>query len=191
MGIELEWKYRTTSEEQAAIQAAYPGDYRPCAMRTTYFDTPNRDFSSRFWTLRHRMENEVGICTLKTPAPGGGRLEYEAQAPDLASGVALLIKQGAPEELSALASQATPCCGAAFTRLARIICLDNATVELALDQGVLLGGGRELPFAEVEVELKTGEASAAKEFAQALAETFELETQPLSKFARAAQLGGL
>ena len=61
-------------------------------------------------------------------------------------------------------------------------------MELALDRGVLLGGGRELPFAEVEVELKSGSDQAAEEFAHALAAEFGLSVQPKSKLARAMSL---
>ena len=81
-----------------------------------------------------------------------------------------------------------PFCGARFTRLAKTIDLPGGTVELALDQGVLLGGGREQPFAEVEVELKEGEDDLARAFAEALAQEFGLKEQPKSKLARAMAL---
>ena len=61
-------------------------------------------------------------------------------------------------------------------------------MELALDEGVLLGGGRELPFAEVEVELKSGSDAVARDFAAALAAEFGLKPQPKSKLARAMAL---
>jgi inorganic triphosphatase YgiF len=79
-------------------------------------------------------------------------------------------------------------CGARFTRLAAPLEIPGGRVELALDQGVLLGRGKELPFAEVEVELKEGSDPAAIAFAQALAEEFQLEKEPKSKFVRAMTL---
>ena len=82
----------------------------------------------------------------------------------------------------------TPFCGAKFTRLAKTIELPGGRVELALDEGVLLGGGRELPFAEVEVELKSGSDAVAKDFAATLAAEFGLKKQPKSKLARAMAL---
>ena len=81
-----------------------------------------------------------------------------------------------------------PFCGAKFTRLAKTIALPGGSVELALDEGVLLGGGQELPFAEVEVELKSGEDSVARAFAGKLAAEFDLIEQPKSKLARAMAL---
>ena len=76
-------------------------------------------------------------------------------------------------------------CGARFTRLAKQLEIPGAVVELALDEGVLLGRGKELPFAEVEVELKDGPDEAAVAFARALAEEFRLTEEPKSKFVRA------
>ena len=61
-------------------------------------------------------------------------------------------------------------------------------MELALDRGVLFGGGRELPFAEAEVEQKSGSEAAAEAFARRLAARFALTEEPKSKFQRALAL---
>ena len=79
-------------------------------------------------------------------------------------------------------------CGARFTRQCKTLAVEGSTVELALDRGILLGGGRELPLCEVEVELKSGSQDAAVAFAEALAEKYALVPEPKSKFARAAAL---
>ena len=67
--------------------------------------------------------------------------------------------------------------------------IGQTVVELALDQGVLKNGTRVLPFAEMEVELKSGSEDDARRFAETLAERFSLKPQPKSKFARAKALG--
>ena len=79
-------------------------------------------------------------------------------------------------------------CSARFTRLAKQIEVPGGKVELALDQGVLIGKGKELPFAEVEVELKEGSDDVAADFAKALAEEFGLIPESKSKFVRAMAL---
>ena len=66
--------------------------------------------------------------------------------------------------------------------------VDGAVVEIALDRGVLLGGGREVPLCEVEVELKAGQPEAAVAFAENLAEEFGLRPERKSKFRRALAL---
>ena len=188
MGREFELKYQATPETIAAIQAKF-GEFTPISMETTYFDTEDLALRKRKWTLRRRLENGKSGCTVKTPLPDGSRGEWETESTDLAAGVEALCAMGAPKEISDYVNQGvTPFCGAKFTRLAKTIALPGGSVELALDEGILLGGGRELPFAEVEVELKSGEDSVASAFAGKLAAEFDLIEQPKSKLARAMAL---
>ena len=110
---------------------------------------------------------------------------------DILSAVPRLIALGAPKELEEYTRNGvSPTCGAQFTRKALTLAAGEGTVELALDSGVLLGGGRELPFAEVEVELKQGRDEDAVTFAQALAARFGLTQEPKSKLCRALELTG-
>ena len=64
----------------------------------------------------------------------------------------------------------------------------EGTVELALDQGVLLGRRRELALCEIEVELKSGSRQGAEAFARKLAEQYGLVPETASKFKRARDL---
>ena len=188
MGREFELKYQATPEIIGRIQDKF-GEFTPISMETTYYDTEDLLLRRRKWTLRQRMENGRAVCTVKTPLPDGSRGEWETESADLAEGVKRLCPMGAPEELLDYVNQGVaPFCGARFTRLAKTIPLPAGSVELALDEGVLLGGGRELPFAEVEVELKSGEDSVARDFSAALAAEFDLKKQPKSKLARAMAL---
>ena len=77
MGIEFELKYRANGQQHAAIRQAFAGEEKIYQMHTTYYDTPAGSFSDRKCTLRRRMENAVSVCTLKTPADGYGRREWE------------------------------------------------------------------------------------------------------------------
>ena len=81
-----------------------------------------------------------------------------------------------------------PVCGARFTRLAGLIDAPGCSVELALDDGFLLGGGKEQPLCEVEVELKSGSEDAAAAFAMVLAQEYGLRPETRSKIARAMAL---
>ena len=188
MGREFELKYQATPETIAAIQAKL-GEFTPISMETTYYDTEDLSLRQRRWTLRRRLENGKAVCTVKTPLPDGSRGEWETENADLAAGVRQLCAMGAPGEILDYVNQGVaPFCGARFTRLAKTIDLPGGKAELALDAGVLLGGGREQPFAEVEVELKDGEDAVALDFAKALATEFGLKEQPKSKLARAMAL---
>ena len=188
MGIEFELKYAAQAADLEILKARYP-HLHPIAMETTYYDNAKGDFSRLRWTFRRRMENEKSICTLKTPAAGLGRAEFEVECGDIMDAVTLLVAQGAPRELLLLTARGvTPSCGAKFTRLAGLLELRDCAVELALDAGVLLGGGKELPFTEVEVELKAGSQEAAVAFGNALAAELGLQPEHRSKVARARAL---
>ena len=188
MGREFELKYQATPETIGAIREKF-GEFTPISMETTYYDTEDLSLRQRKWTLRRRLENEKSVCTVKTPLPDGSRGEWETENTDLAAGVRQLCAMGAPKEiLDYVNCGVAPFCGAKFTRLAKTIVLPGGCVELALDEGVLLGGGQEKPFSEVEVELKSGSDAAARDFAAALAAEFGLNPQPKSKLARAMAL---
>ena len=188
MGKEFELKYRAAKEDLELLKDRFP-DLGPIAMETTYYDNEAGDFNRLHWTFRRRMENGRSICTLKTPMAGLGRAEFETECGDILEAVPLLIEQGAPKELLLLTCRGvSPSCGARFTRLAGPIAGEGFTAELALDEGILLGGGRELPFAEVEVELKAGSEEAVTAFANGLAESYGLRPEHKSKVARARAL---
>ena len=189
MSIELELKYAATAAAQEAIRAAYPADYQTIAMETTYYDTADGSLSARHITLRRRMENGRSVCTVKTPTATAARCEWECKCGCIEDGIVELVNLGAPRELLFLtASGVTPTCGARFTRLAGLICFCDAEIELALDKGILLGGGREEALCEVECELKSGSPESVVAFAGALATAFGLREEPKSKFRRALAL---
>ena len=188
MGREFELKFRADAETIALIREKY-GIFTSISMETTYYDTFDLKLAMHRWTLRRRMENGVSVCTFKRPHKDGGRGEWEVECPNIMEGILALCKAGADEELLRVtAGGHMEVCGARFTRLAKTLEIPGGTVELALDQGVLLGKGKELPLAEVEVELKEGTDEAAVAFAKALAEEFSLVPEEKSKFVRAMAL---
>lgn len=184
MGREFELKYAATAPVQDAILADR-GPFRRIDMETTYFDTPDGALAAKRMTLRLRRENEALVCTLKVPLPQGGKGEWECEAENLPDGLAQLAQSGAPE-LDAAAM--IPVCGARFTRMAALLPTADGTAELALDRGVLLGGGREMPLCELEVELKSGSDEATIALAKDIAGAYGLQPEPRSKFRRALGL---
>ena len=188
MGRELELKFRATEAQQQALHQAFDG-FVTIRMETTYFDTPAGDLSARHVTLRLRKENDACVCTLKTPLPDGSRGEWECEATDITQGLTQLLTLGAPEGLCRLALEGVqPVCGARFTRLASQVSTGEGTAELALDKGVLLGGGKEIPLCEIELEHKEGSEEATLTMAKLLANRYGLQTEGKSKFRRAIDL---
>lgn len=188
MGREFELKFAASARSFAALGAKW-ADFSVISMQTTYYDAPDGALSSRHITLRRRMENETSVCTVKTPISGHGRGEWETECDNIEAAIPKLCKLGAPKELLLLTMNGvSPVCGARFTRRAKLLQLPDCTVEIALDEGVLLGGDRELPIREVEVELKSGSEEAAVAFAKALAAEYGLIPENKSKFRRAQSL---
>lgn len=189
MGIEFELKYRATQAQQAALLTRFSTEVRSIAMETTYYDTPDRLLSARHITLRRRMENGASVCTVKTPAGSAGRGEWECMCGDIRVAVPELCKLGAPEYILLLAAQGLEqVCGARFTRRAMEVVTADFTAELALDSGHILGGGREEPLCEVELELKSGDARAMTAFMEQIAAQYGLIPEHHSKFRRAKAL---
>lgn len=184
MGFEFELKFRATPETLEKIRKAYPGG-QVIQMQTTYYDTPQGCLAEKKYTLRLRKENDLRVCTLKTPGGEQGRGEFEVLQPD--------IKKALPE-LCKLSGEKIPggnlmeVCGAKFTRYAKEVTLSDCSLELAADEGVLTGGGKELPFCEIEVELKAGSRESVIGFARRLAESYGLQEEEKSKFKRALEL---
>lgn len=192
MAREFELKYRASHDALTAIRETY-GDFVTTEMETTYYDTFDLKLSFHHWTLRKRMENGVAVCTFKSPAENGGRNEWEVNCDSILPGIMALCQAGAPWELMrATAGGIQPFCGAKFTRLSKLLTLEDDTkVELALDEGILTGGSRKQEFAEVEVELKEGSEESAVLFARLLAAKFGLTPEPEAKVVRARKLAFL
>lgn len=189
MGIEYERKYKASPATLDRLQQTMEKTGTVIAMETTYYDTPEYAFSARHWTVRRRLENGKSVCTFKFPVNAIGRGEFEVESASLEEAIAELCKLSGKEELAALANGGLiPVCGARFTRTAFDLEFGGSRIELALDRGVLLGGGKELPLWEVEAELKAGSTADVDKFGIYLETAFGLVPEALSKFARAKKL---
>ena len=188
MGIEYEYKFRIDPLDLPALNSVFPQESQEIQMETVYYDTPSGALSARHYTLRKRMENGVPVCTLKTPS-GNARSEWEIPCATIEEAILKFPALGCPADFSSIVEEGLrPVCGAKFTRIAKTVALPDGSVEIALDEGILMGGSRELPLCEVEVELKSGSKDACDAFAKILATKFHLQVQPASKFRRALAL---
>ena len=190
MGTEFELKF--LAEESAFDSLKQETDkWTSFEMATTYYDTADAQLGKRRWTLRRRFENGVSVCTLKTPAGKLERREFELECEDIHAAIPQLCNLGAPAELlEYTAAGVSEVCSARFHRWAGQVALGDTQVELALDKGVLMGGGKEQPFVEVEVELKAGDPQVAVAYAQSLAHRFCMRLESKSKYKRALTLAG-
>ena len=189
MGAEYELKYRADADCQKSVFTTFPARWQTIHMETTYYDTPSGSLSSRKYMLRCRHENDKHVCTLKTPGENNLRGEWEVECDSITAAIPELCKLGAPKELEDLCKHGLiPICGARFTRKAGTFTLIDCVLELALDNGILFGNGKETPLCEIEVELKSGSREAVDAFASQLADIYGLKPERKSKFARALAL---
>ncbi len=189
MSIEYELKFRASSALLQAIAEDFPGEKQTFTMATTYYDTPSGALAAKKFMLRCRMENNVSVCTLKTPAGKKGRNETELVCDSIETAIAYFCSHGAPLEFADMVQEGlSPICGAQFHRIAIPVSYGDCRLELALDQGCLYGDGSQAPLCEVEVELKSGSTEAADLFALELANRYGLTAETKSKFRRALDL---
>lgn len=156
-------------------------------LKSIYYDTPERTLRRNGLSLRVRQSGARFVQTVKTDTADDPlrRGEWEASVPSFAPDLALAMPF-LPEKLrSHLAAQPLE---AVFTadihRHARIIDLPSGTVEIAFDRGELKAGDRSLPVSEIELELRSGSASAIYEIALRLAEQGAVKPSIRAKSAR-------
>jgi len=189
MGLEYERKYRADEETLCRIHKSLSEPPYVLQMETTYYDTADNTLSRQKITLRRRFENGISVCTLKTPANGLGRGEFQIEADRIEDAIPTLCKLSNFSYLESIAKEGLKeVCGARFTRTARKIIFGSSILELSLDQGILSGGGRALPLYEVEVELISGNPKDADLYGELLASKFSLQEETKSKFRRALAL---
>lgn len=200
MGKELEYKLFVPSEvalreilQDADIAHLTDGTWREIPMKTTYYDSPDRRFGARNWTLRRRMEGDTSVVCVKTPHKEShtrGEWQVNADRLDEAAIEALLLA-GAPKELLLLYGMGDvfPICGAEFTRRRVILQFpDGSRAELAGDCGILHGQTERMSFTELELELYGGAPTQMLALVALLCKRYGLSEQPKSKFARARSL---
>lgn len=200
MGKELEYKLQVPDAqvlerilEDPRIKEVSYGELESTPMRTTYYDSEERRFGLRHWTLRHRREGDTSVVCVKTPTKESHtRGEWQIHGDSISEDAILqLISLGAPAELLFLygTGDVAPICGAEFLRRHRMLRFpDGSQAELACDEGRLLGKSESMPLCEVELELYKGSSEEMLRLVSYLCQTYGLQEQPKSKLARARSL---
>jgi len=197
MSSEIELKYNMPdSLSPIVVFNAFhlDSEIREIKMKSTYFDTPDNLLGSKKVSLRHRMENDVSVFTVKTPLSGSGALarrgEWQVESESLAVALPKLLEQGVPKDIIALAKH--PLVTVAefeFLRMCAIVNAEGFSAELCVDIGYLSPDGvKKMPLREIELEFISGDVSALCSFGEKLKELFSLAPQSFSKLSRARNL---
>ena len=154
--LEVELKFVCAPDDLGAVLAAAPpGDDDTAELISVYFDTPKLDLKKAGASLRVREKGGRRVQTLKR-GDGLAREEHETPieglAPDPTLGpLSKLVPDGAALK---------PAFNVRVQRRQRRLTFEHAEIELALDQGEVVGGRRRSPICEVELELKDGQPAA-------------------------------
>lgn len=163
-------------------------------LRSIYFDTPDALLAGRGVALRVRKTGRRWLQTLKAEGERGGglskRLELETAisgpAPDFSRLPAAVADGLIPANLRAALA---PVYETRFQRTAwNLRAPDRSRVEVALDAGEILAGGKSEALCEVELELKSGSTEALYALAQTFASQVLLIPLDASKAERGTRL---
>jgi inorganic triphosphatase YgiF len=200
---EIELKFQVPAEARDRLtDALREARSDTTRLRARYFDTADRLLARSAFALRLRQEGEDWVQTLKGRGDGlMTRLEHNAPlGPDAASegpGWSLDRHADTPagEALIALLADAGRTPGdlalqfsTDITRTHARVQAEGAVVELALDVGLIEGGGQSLPVWEIEFELVEGAPLGLLNLAALWTEAFGLWLDGRSKAERGDRL---
>jgi inorganic triphosphatase YgiF len=198
MSVEIELKLAIAPDAVARLRR-HPLLKAATAVRHklygVYFDTPEFELFRRKCAFRLRREGYHWVQTVKldkgSAAGLSARPEYEVQVtgnqPD--PGVLPAAARAALGE--GVVGRLVPVFSTDFRRTTWLLERPLGTVEVALDVGVIKAGTAELPLAEVELELKAGDAGVLFEVARELLESVALVPEYRSKALRGYGLVGI
>ena len=182
-------------------------DFATMAPRTRqltshYFDTPDSALHKHGLALRVRQDADHNTQTLKDLGDGAAagalqRAEWETPVPSVTPDVRGLLKANhlpgkvaktlrRASEDGRLAEQFT----VHANRTTWMLDVDGARIEVALDEGAVHANGVDSPFAEIELELKSGNKSALYKAAHQLALHVPVQLSFISKAERGFALLG-
>ncbi|WP_395020622.1 CHAD domain-containing protein [Dongia sp.] len=144
-------------------------------LESTYYDTADQWLSGQRMALRVRKIGRKRIQTLKAPAPGPGGLqnfqeieaEIDSDRPQLSA--VTDPKLARKLERENIWRRLRPIFETRFQRSAFLTERGSSMIEVAVDLGTITAGGRRLPIAEIELELKSGDPAALYDLAEQLA----------------------
>ncbi len=181
---------------QPRLQAATAAG--PSTLLNTYYDSADLALANARVALRLRRQGGQSIQTFKTKGQSVNGLhqrgEWEWELPQAVLDTGLLRDDIWPESLPPASQlQLVPVFTTDFERETWLLQYQGAEIEVALDRGQIRcdcpsGGSLQDEILEVELELKSGEASALLALAAELGRSVALQPFDLSKAQRGYQL---
>ncbi|MDO8768884.1 MAG: CHAD domain-containing protein [Burkholderiaceae bacterium] len=165
-------------------------------LHNTYYDTPEQLLRQKRVALRiRRIGTEAKPLWLQTLKMGGSndsalsqRGEWEAPVPGGAALVGSTLKNTPWSSIDPDGSvfrALVPCFVTSFNRTSWLVRRrGGSVVEVALDIGQIVAGGKHTPICELELELKAGQPAALFDLAQQISGTIAVLPLAISKAER-------
>lgn len=197
MSVEIELKLAIAPGDAARLRrhpllkGVKPGKGR---LYGIYFDTPDFDLQRKRGAFRLRREGYHWVQAVKLEARSVGGLstrpEWEARVTGNRPDTEVLPAEARQHLDPAIVARLAPVFATDFQRTTWRLALPAGELEIALDMGHIRAGENDLPVAEVELELKSGEGAVLFEAALALLEEVPLLPEYRSKALRGYELVG-
>ena len=195
--IELKFLVPPAAREAVAAEVARGGTAQRTSLAAMYLDTDDRRLARTGLAWRLRREGRRWVQTLK--ASGANpleRFEHEVPRPDATPDASAHAGTGPGDALLELLRRAQADGHAPVVRFrtevrrtSRRIATRGAVVEVAFDEGRIVGGdGASQRIREVEFELVSGKPAAMLAMAERWRKRFELILDPRSKSERGDRL---
>ncbi|MBR5478654.1 MAG: CYTH domain-containing protein [Clostridia bacterium] len=197
MSCEIELKYslpENLTENEVFAAADFPSPIDEIKMVCTYLDTEDNALGKTMASLRHRMENDVSVFTVKTPGTEKGALarrgEWEVAANCLEEALPLLLSAGVDSFIIETAKKPLfPVAKFEYLRKCAVVRGDDFSAELCVDIGYLSPDGIKcVPLREVELELIDGDPASLCKYGEILMTKLSLTPEHRSKLFRARNL---
>jgi triphosphatase len=179
--LEIEPEYLTALKHHPALAGKKPKRAR---LDAVYYDTPKSRLARKGISLRVRREGKEHVQTVKEEAHGGvvARMEWEAPVDGGALDRKALRRTPAGKLLNGSVRKLAPRVETHVERTRWHVSVSESTIEVAVDEGEVVAGGRARDVAEVELELKGGPAENLFALAQSLGADLPLRLGVASKY---------
>ena len=184
MGHEIELKFLITEEAVEAVLARLPGPTAVRQLDAVYYDTGDHALRRAGLSLRLRDGEGGRMQTLKSDSAGGVFTRGEWESPVEGSEPDLRLLDDTPAARVLDGAPLGPVFAARVERLVWLVEQDGATIEAALDRGVVTAGDRRVEVCELELELKAGPPAALFDLARELSAHAPLRLSLVSKAER-------
>lgn len=170
------------------------GGYEKIPLAANYFDTRDGLLHKERLAYRTRKEGTQWVATIK----GGGSVRnglhkreewnlcVDAGCVDLHAFTQTDIDQEILHKLKG--KELVSIVQTEFIREIVMLHIDGSQIEIAMDQGIIVAGGKTAPILEIELELKMGQETALMNLGEHLMAQFPLKRSDKSKFLRGLEL---